>query len=120
MSDYIEVSLVILGESRDDDIYKQIVEEINKVNGKIVAISHTTGTNVIDVSAHWDEPEIGRKIEQIKRIANVKHIIRPCKVKISNHCYDDKQIDSAISVCVAIYIYFFYKENNHRNFQFYL
>lgn len=45
---------------------------------------------------------------------------RPCKVKISNHCYDDKQIDSAISVCVAIYIYFFYKENNHRNFQFYL
>ena len=35
----------------------------------------------------------------------------PRKVKISNHCYGDKQIDSAIFVWVAIYIYFFYKEN---------
>jgi len=89
MSDYIEVSLVILGESRDDDIYKQIVEEINKVNGKIVAISHTTGTNVIDVSAHWDEPEIGRKIEQIKRIANVKHIILIDKYKVVQRSITD-------------------------------
>jgi hypothetical protein len=45
------------------------------VNGKIVAISHPANTNTIHVSAHWDEPEIGPKIERIKGIANVKYVI---------------------------------------------
>jgi hypothetical protein len=67
--------LVILGESRDDDVYKQIVKDISKVNGKIVAISHVNNTNTIDVTAHWDEPEISIKIELIKRIANVKYVM---------------------------------------------
>jgi len=34
--------------------------------------------------------------------------------------YDDRQIDSTIFVCVAIYICFFYKEKSHQKLQFYL
>jgi hypothetical protein len=52
MSDYIEVSLIILGESTDEDTNWQIVEDIRRANGRIVDISYTENTNTIYVSAH--------------------------------------------------------------------
>jgi hypothetical protein len=82
MSDYIEVSVIILGESTDKDTCWQIVEDIRRANGKIVAISYTENTNTIYVSAHWDEPEIGPKIEQIKGIANVKYVMLADRHKV--------------------------------------
>jgi hypothetical protein len=75
MSYYTEISLIILGESTDEDSYCQIIEDVRRVNGKIVAISHSANTTTIHVSAHWDEPEIGPKIERIKGVANVKYVI---------------------------------------------
>jgi len=52
--------------------------------------------------------------------SSLKVFQRLCKVKITNYCYNDWQIDSTIFVCVVIFIYFFCKENNHRNLPSYL
>ena len=74
MPDYIQVSFCILGDVFDDNIYIQIVESVKKLDSSIVSIIHLRGTNAVEVSANWDESEFEKKIEGIRKIANVKDL----------------------------------------------
>jgi hypothetical protein len=51
MPDYIQVSFYILGDVIDDNLYRQIIESVNKIDGGIVSVTHPNGTNTIEVSA---------------------------------------------------------------------
>jgi hypothetical protein len=54
MSEYIEVSLVLVGKSTDDRMYSRITEEARRVtdDSAIEYIMHTSGTNTVEVLAH--------------------------------------------------------------------
>ena len=77
MSEYIDISFVIVGESTDDRMYSQIIEEVRRLvdDNTIVSIVHASSTNTVEVSAHWDQSEIDKKIEKIRKIVNVKDVI---------------------------------------------
>jgi hypothetical protein len=68
--DYIQVSFYIL----DDNVYRQIIESVNKIDGGIVSVIHPNVTNTIEVSAKWNESEFDNKIKEIQKIDNVKSI----------------------------------------------
>ena len=70
MPDYIQVSFYIL----DDNVYRQIIESVNKIDGGIVSVIHPNVTNTIEVSAKWNESEFDNKIKEIQKIDNVKSI----------------------------------------------
>lgn len=74
MSEYIDISLVIIGESTGDDLYRRIMLEVSKADDTIVSMSHPIGTNTIEVSAYWNQSEFYEKIESIKTISGVKDI----------------------------------------------
>jgi hypothetical protein len=74
MSEYIDISLVIIGESTDDDLYRRIMLEVSKADDTIVSVFHPIGANTIEVSAHWNQSEFDEKIERIKKIPGVKDI----------------------------------------------
>jgi hypothetical protein len=72
--EYIQVSFYILGHVIDDNVYRQIIESVNKIDGGIVSVIHPNGTNTIEVSANWNESEFDNKIKEIQKIDNVKGI----------------------------------------------
>lgn len=72
MSEYIDISLVIIGESTD--LYRRIMLEVSKADDTIVSMFHPIGANTIEVSAHWNQSEFDEKIERIKKIPGVKDI----------------------------------------------
>jgi hypothetical protein len=74
MLEYIDISLVIIGESTDDDLYRRIMLEVSKADDTIVSMFHPIGANTIEVSAHWNRSEFDQKIESIKKIPGVKDI----------------------------------------------
>jgi hypothetical protein len=51
-------------------MYSRITEEVRRLmdDSTIGYIMHTSGTNTVEVSAHWDKSEINKKIEQIKKL----------------------------------------------------
>jgi hypothetical protein len=67
MSEYIDISLVIIGESTGDDLYRQIMLQVSKEDDTIVSMFHPIGANTIEVSAHWNQSEFDEKIERIKK-----------------------------------------------------
>ena len=74
MPDYIQVSFYILGDVIDDNVYTQIIESVNKIDGGIISVTHPCGTNTVEVSAKWHEYEFDSKIQEIQKIDNVKEI----------------------------------------------
>ena len=65
----------MLGDSIDDQIYNRIIGEIERIDPDIITITHTPGTNVIYVLAHWNEAEVDERIANMQTIANVKNVI---------------------------------------------
>jgi hypothetical protein len=91
MSDetYVNVTFYILGDVIDDQIYDQIIGALSKIAG-IISVSHLQKTNTIEVSAKWNELEFDKKIESIRKIANVKDI----KIYKKNRLFTRSIIDS--------------------------
>jgi hypothetical protein len=65
MPDYIQVSLNILGDVIDNNVYRQIIESVKRIDGGIISVIHPNGTNTVEVSAKWDESEFDNKIKEI-------------------------------------------------------
>ena len=74
MPDYIQVSFYILGDVIDENVYRQIIGSVDKIDGGIFSIIHSNETNTVEVSAKWDESEFDNKIKEIQKIDNVKDI----------------------------------------------
>jgi hypothetical protein len=91
MSDdaYINVTFYILGDVIDDQIYNHIIGALSKIDG-IISTIHPQKTNTIEVSAKWKEPEFDKKIESIRKIANVKDI----KIYKKNRLFIRSMIDN--------------------------
>ena len=67
MLEHIDISLVIIGESTGDDLYRGIMLEVSKADDTIVSMFYAIGANTIEVSAHWNESEFDQKIQSIKK-----------------------------------------------------
>jgi hypothetical protein len=74
MLEYIDISLVIICESTDDDLYRRIMLKVSKADDTIVSMFHPIGANTIEVSAHWNQSEFDQNIESKKKILGVKDI----------------------------------------------
>ena len=75
MYEYLEISLYVLRDGIDDQIYDRIIGEIKRIDRDIIKVTYTHGTNAIDVLAHWNESEVDERIGEMQRIANVKNVI---------------------------------------------
>jgi hypothetical protein len=72
MLEYIDISLVIIGESTGEDLYRRIMLEVSKADDTIVRMFHPIGASTIDVSAHWNQSEFDQKIDSIIKIPGCK------------------------------------------------
>jgi len=66
MSEHFETFFYILGDIIDDHIYSQIMESLDIIHG-IDTITHTQGTNVINISARWNKSDFEKNIKKIKK-----------------------------------------------------
>ena len=64
MSEYFDVSFVIVHDIVDDLMYSQIIEEVKLIYDDVVSIIHSIVTNTIEAPSHWDQFEVEEKIKK--------------------------------------------------------
>ena len=128
--EYLEISFCVPSNVIDDQINSRIIDEIITISPNIIKLTHSQGTNAIDVSAVWEEFEIDRRIGDIRPIANVSDVLGVRKkfvvnikesLKISesvswdikrdpveniNRAKDAKDYYTAISLACTVFQYF--------------
>src|SRR5215207_1284023 len=106
MSEYTRVSLVLVGESMDDHVYGRITEEARLLmdDSTVEYIVHAYGTNTVEVLAHLDQSEIGKKIEQLKKIANVKDVVIQEKHRVVQRSVTEPAVNVQDSVSASKHV----------------
>jgi hypothetical protein len=74
LTDYVKVSFSVIVKNVDQNVHSTIIESLIRIRG-IRGANHTPLTNTINALAHWNEPEVEEKLEQIRSIANVQEVI---------------------------------------------
>ena len=72
---YLEILFCVPINVIDDQINSRIIDEIITISPNIIKLTHSQGTNAIDVSAVWEEFEIDRRSGDIRAIANVSDVL---------------------------------------------
>jgi hypothetical protein len=83
-TEYLEISFCVLSNVIEDRINNQIIDEIIRISPNIIKITHSQGTNTIEVLAVWEEFEIDRRIEDMRTIANVSNVLAVRKKFVKN------------------------------------
>ena len=74
MGEYLKVYLSIICEVSDERACNQVIDSMQSRIG-IINSKHVLGTNVITVSAEWNESDFDQKIREIHEIRNVRNLI---------------------------------------------